>query len=431
MHFWFLNNTKCFLTYFSLQILVEFIMPFSKVNSTEVNCVEANTASNIKKTKNELYWENFRNDISVKVVTMDEEFAEEFLRYIHKKAPHEENERLRENRSASWIDASKKCTELILSMVETDIRNKFLDGLKMNSKTEQMLLKYDSAFIVWKKLLNIADDRNTHRSKQLRQMSQKFNENDERSSTLSWGKSLQMMARGSYITGNWLSNPDKKDLSEDIVALNTEIGILCALVLTITVPLFFEGHEHGESILMGWYTFFLSLASIIEAVAVLVCIRNIIIVQLCQKESLSLFVHRAHYELVLPVKLMIISVILILCAMVAYGFFRFSVSTSVMFLCCVITPCGFLIFRNACSGIRKLYEIQPWCMCFVTATSIEQVEKIDKEKNADCQAGKDTHTNAKINFEEFHAKGFIKSRGGSGSFMSLIGSFSKQLNNLD
>jgi hypothetical protein len=70
-------------------------------------------------------------------------------------------------------------------------------------------------------------------------------------------------------------------------------------------------------------------------------------------------------------------------------------------------------------------------MCFVTATSIEQVEKIDKEKNADCQAGKDTHRNAKINFKEFYAKGFIKSRGGSGSFMSLIGSFSKQLNNLD
>jgi len=184
---------------------------------------------------------------------------------------------------------------------------------------------------------------------------------DSNHKSLGYFSALKSMANGDYIRKCWISNTSPSDLLDDIVYVSSNQALICALVLTISLPLFVESADFDPEIYAAQiYTLFMGIATCAEAVAILVCLRNIMAVKMVEVHNIHKYTELAHNALLLPNKLNVLAVVSLIIALLTYGYWKFGTTRFVFFLVVVVIPSMTATnFYIAC-GIKALFAVQPW-----------------------------------------------------------------------
>lgn len=179
---------------------------------------------------------------------------------------------------------------------------------------------------------------------------------------LSTRKALLSIVSGDYIRTSWMSNANPSDLQEDIVNISSNQALICALVLTISLPLFVQSSDfdHSGSYYSQIYTFFLGVATCAEAAAVLVCLRNILAVKIVELQHLHKFTELAHGALLLPNKLNVLAVVSLITGLLSYGFWKFGIYRFMIFMVAAVIPSAATTNFYIVHGLKALYAVQPW-----------------------------------------------------------------------
>jgi len=101
---------------------------------------------------------------------------------------------------------------------------------------------------------------------------------------------IKSMLSGDYIKRSWEENPDPTSLADEVSSLNGSIGLIGALILTITVALVMTAAPINLDLvspLAMTYVFFMSLATYAEAVTILITIRNLIVLNLVETANIQ------------------------------------------------------------------------------------------------------------------------------------------------
>jgi hypothetical protein len=179
---------------------------------------------------------------------------------------------------------------------------------------------------------------------------------------LSTMKALSSIIKGDYIRTSWLRNTSPSDLRSDIVNVSSNQALICALVLTIALPLFIDSasFENMDNNLSQFYTLFLGVATCTEAAAVLVCLRNVLAVKLVEEHNIHQFTALAHSALLIPNKLNVLAVLSLISGLLSYGYLKFGAYRFFFFLVVVALPSAATTNFHIALGIKSLYAVQPW-----------------------------------------------------------------------
>lgn len=184
---------------------------------------------------------------------------------------------------------------------------------------------------------------------------------DETEPRLGFFKAIMCMFKCDYVRASWHANDNSIDLQEDIVAICSNQALICALVLTITLPLLIESSAYiDENYFAQFYTLFIGVASCAEAAAVLVCLRNLLAVKLVDEENVHKFTQLAHSALLLPNKLNVLAVNSTAVGLLLFGFWKFGPYRTLIFGVVAVVPNLYASNFYIAQGIQALHSVQPW-----------------------------------------------------------------------
>ena len=104
----------------------------------------------------------------------------------------------------------------------------------------------------------------------------------------------------------------------------------------------------------------MAISCALEATAVLLAVRNILVVQLVKVENIRKFILLVEKELVLPIKLNTYAVMSLVAGFVVYVVDIIGSKLSVILIMVFITPVVMLLFVSISKGIQSLQEVQPF-----------------------------------------------------------------------
>ena len=182
-----------------------------------------------------------------------------------------------------------------------------------------------------------------------------------------WVSGVWSMLSGDYILESWMANEDDSDLISDAANLNTQVGLISALILTVVIPLY-----TGQSPINGTpeeppsdpyaecWLFFMALATITEAVCLLVAIRNLIVLNLVEQNNASEFMQESSGVMLAPVRLNFIAVLSTFLALNFFSVYSYGLDNWFAFFFIIIVPCLFVMLKSIGSGIQGFHKVQPW-----------------------------------------------------------------------
>lgn len=173
-------------------------------------------------------------------------------------------------------------------------------------------------------------------------------------------KAIGMIGTSSYIQKNWIRNFDDVDVQNDIVSNQTNVGIISALLFTVAASMFtsFQSAGFEDKYLSYAYALANCLGCIFEACALLLCIRNITLVQITEVDNINGLIYYCGNELILPQKLNTCAVFFICLAFLLFFFDWFGVLATFLFIIIVCIPMAALLLVSIGRGIQALNEVQ-------------------------------------------------------------------------
>jgi hypothetical protein len=127
------------------------------------------------------------------------------------------------------------------------------------------------------------DDEGSGNKKLVRVQSRRYSNKQAMPSII---QSFVEILTAKYMVNNWLTNREPEDLREDIESISTNVALIAALVMSMTTPLYVgakEVHLLDDEPLSPYceviYAGALASCTIMEAVTVLLCIRNLAVIR--------------------------------------------------------------------------------------------------------------------------------------------------------
>ena len=176
---------------------------------------------------------------------------------------------------------------------------------------------------------------------------------------------IKNMITNEYITSTWLNmakQADPADVAQDIIAFNGNLALTGALIVTLAFPMFLgiSSDQYEEDWAFVVYTFAIVACGVLEAIVLLISIRNIIAVTLVDTSNMFSYIAEAQAELVWPIKFNIGGVVALIISLLCYGYSTFGVKFFLYFLCVLTIPGFLIIFGLSARGIRAIHRVQPW-----------------------------------------------------------------------
>lgn len=170
------------------------------------------------------------------------------------------------------------------------------------------------------------------------------------------------MFTGKYIVGCWRKNSDAEDLQGDIILMNANVALVGALISTISIPMFtaVNREEFTTSTCAYVYVFFVATCSVLEAVSVLICIRNLLLISLVDAENMEDFIRIANDVFVVPMRLNFLAVGCMGAALVCYALWQFDYQVTIVYSIIVNVPAIFVTGFYIGRGISDLNAVQGW-----------------------------------------------------------------------
>lgn len=180
--------------------------------------------------------------------------------------------------------------------------------------------------------------------------------------SLSLQRALSMIPSAEYVKTNWVKNHDYADLQQDIVNSNTNIGIIAALIFTLAAAQYVSFKQIGiqNQYLSYAYAICMSASAVIEGCVVLLCIRNINIVQVVELHNMHAFVVYAGDQLIIPMQANFYA-----CFFFIFGFIFFTVDALGWIATGVYTvvffiPAAIFLQITIARGVQALNPVQPF-----------------------------------------------------------------------
>ena len=170
---------------------------------------------------------------------------------------------------------------------------------------------------------------------------------------------IKTMFTGEYVRGSWDRSGDPSDLRDDVIGVQTSLALIGSLVLTFAFPMFTTVASVSNAYLYI-YAFCVALSAVLEAVCVLLAVRNIMVVSLVLPENMNVFVQLAANTLLYPTRMNFFAVLAMMGALVFFGLDLFGFVPVLIFIGVVILPMITLLLYHIADGIRALWIVQPW-----------------------------------------------------------------------
>ena len=184
-----------------------------------------------------------------------------------------------------------------------------------------------------------------------------------------WIKGVLSMLTGDYIVESWHANEDDGDLISDVANLNTQVGLISALILTVVIPLYTaqapingtpEDEKYPTEPIAQCWLFFIALATLAESVCLLVAIRNLIVLNLVENHNASEFMRKGSDVMLMPVRLNFVAVLATFLALNFFSIYSYGQLNWLGFLIIIIIPCVIIMLHSIGAGIAALHSTQPW-----------------------------------------------------------------------
>jgi len=196
-----------------------------------------------------------------------------------------------------------------------------------------------------------------------------FVDDVRRIESFGWIKGVVSMLIGDYIVESWLANEDDGDLISDVANLNTQVGLISALILTVVIPLYTaqapingtpEDEKYPTEPIAQCWLFFIALATLAESVCLLVAIRNLIVLNLVENHNASEFMRKGADVMLMPVRLNFVAVLATFLALNFFSIYSYGQLNWLGFLIIIIIPCVIIMLHSIGAGIAALHSTQPW-----------------------------------------------------------------------
>jgi hypothetical protein len=172
---------------------------------------------------------------------------------------------------------------------------------------------------------------------------------------------IKSMLSGDYVANSWQKNTNATDLQSDIVNTNTNLALVGALVLTFAFPMFTSvSSDEVMTPLAALFAFFTATCGVLESVVVLLCIRNILVINLVEESNMDEYTKLAGDVMLLPTKLNFVAVLTMFLALVCFAFWQFYFLAVIVFAAFVLIPAVVVLVTSIGKGIRYFDAIQPW-----------------------------------------------------------------------
>lgn len=184
-----------------------------------------------------------------------------------------------------------------------------------------------------------------------------------------WIKGVLSMLTADYIVESWRANEDDGDLISDVANLNTQVGLISALILTVVIPLYTaqapingtpEDEKYPTEPIAQCWLFFIALATLAESVCLLVAIRNLIVLNLVENHNASEFMGKGSDVMLMPVRLNFVAVLATFLALNFFSIYSYGQLNWLGFLIIIIIPCVIIMLHSIGAGIAALHSTQPW-----------------------------------------------------------------------
>eukprot|EP00596_Hydrurales_sp_CCMP1899_P001043 CAMPEP_0119039214 /NCGR_PEP_ID=MMETSP1177-20130426/8609_1 /TAXON_ID=2985 /ORGANISM="Ochromonas sp, Strain CCMP1899" /LENGTH=289 /DNA_ID=CAMNT_0007002849 /DNA_START=315 /DNA_END=1184 /DNA_ORIENTATION=- len=175
-------------------------------------------------------------------------------------------------------------------------------------------------------------------------------------------KGIIDMFRGTYVVESWKQNSDPVDLQEDIVLMTSNLALVGALVLTMAIPMFVAVDDvaFNSSTIAYAYVFLLAVCGVLEGISVLLCIRNLLVINLVDSENLTEFITFSADVLMMPIRLNFIAILAMVGSLICYSLWQFGEEVTIFFSIVVILPSLILLLFYIGKGISDFNAVQGW-----------------------------------------------------------------------
>jgi len=173
---------------------------------------------------------------------------------------------------------------------------------------------------------------------------------------------LRELLSNSYITESWRDKEDEVACYTSVVALSQNLGVVCALVLIISIPqgLSKNGITDKSSSAEIAYLFCISVVSLTEGLAVLITTRNLIALNALDPENIKPYLSVAQSVLLMPIRLNFVAVLALFAALNLWAVAQNGIWLWLGFFLLIVCPTLFVFLRTTGAGIMHLYTVQPW-----------------------------------------------------------------------
>lgn len=104
------------------------------------------------------------------------------------------------------------------------------------------------------------------------------------------------------------------------------------------LPMFLDAAQSTDNDLEIAYCFFCAMATMLESISVLLTVRNLIAMSLLNVDDIKIYVTKATWVMMAPLKLHIYAVMILLAALVVFAFNVIDMNLVIGFLCIFLIP---------------------------------------------------------------------------------------------
>lgn len=148
-------------------------------------------------------------------------------------------------------------------------------------------------------------------------------------------------------------------LLSDYITFNNLVG---ALILTMVIPMFtaVTGQEYRKSSRAFIYVLLLAICGVLEAISVLLCIRNLLVISLIDAENMTEFITISADILMMPMRINFVAVLSMVVSLLFYSLWQYGFNTTMVFFFAVILPCLLHLLHYIGKGIANFNAVQGW-----------------------------------------------------------------------
>ena len=165
-----------------------------------------------------------------------------------------------------------------------------------------------------------------------------------------------------YIKSAWKYNADPFDLQSDVISAQANLALVGSLVLSFAFPILITFSNYDQSDYRPLvFTYLMSVSALTESASVLICIRNIVVMNLLMTENVIEFVYLSSYILLIPVTLNFIAIVSVSTAIVFWGLWNFHIYYVIFYMVAAYIPAACIIIYCITKGIQNFHLVQGWC----------------------------------------------------------------------